>query len=486
MPSPVIARHDPAGTGVQSPIGPIGLDRALPALLERLLDVARAFDGAPAPQPPPGFPSVPDGPPSRRERALLVQFAWVAYTVLAGRPPADRPPTDWPYRLPSLVPLSQRRPDVLPALARLVDRVLTAPPLAPLPSPAGFEELLRRASTKVASLGSPAWPASAGARPAPPAPAASAPVVATIDFSPATPEPPSAVIARLQLLAGILATATDHSPHAERRGLFRLGWTGWERLHGEPPYDTDRPYELLLGSDAPRRVPSRSPVASPPDLVPLLTRLTDQRPDATAPSLSDVRRALGRMHLEATCPADVPAPPPMATAIVEATAREAERLLDDLIRQGLVAAGPRAGAARSIEERLAVTSLAWSIYRVVAGSSPIVLEPDGANRYRPLGDVRPETPPELAAAVDATLAPDGPHLVPGAATWLAAAQAAAAALDAASPTRVAGGMPVASRRRRVNVLPEDRLAAAATRPPWGLVAVAGTAIATAWWLSAGP
>jgi hypothetical protein len=494
------ARAAHVGTGA-TPHVP--LEQAIPALLSRLQEVVAALDGAAAPFPPPGFQPVPENPPSRRERALLVQFAWTAYTVLAGRPPGDIAPAEWPYRLASLVPLTQRRPDVLPTLARLIDRVLTAPPLAPLPSAAGFEELLRRASAKITPAAG-VTPL-AGARLAD---AAVAPgVVVRVDFSPETPEAAGAVIARLELLAGILASSDEATPIGRRRGLFRLGWTGWERLHGEPPYDGEHPYALQLGSPAPLRSPRLVPLGAPAGLVPLLVALLDQRLEATPPSLDDVRALLARWRAVEQAPsmpndhAPIGAVPPDEDSpadarptpldVARAAAAEAARMLDQLAAEGLVRPGSVAAVARSLEERLAAASLAWSVYRAAAGHAPIRCSAEGAEAYQPLTEVQPAFDTALAAAVDATLAPESPHGVPGLATWLSVATAAAKERSpAATAAPVVPGRPdTAPARRRVQLLPDEALRPGTTAAFWRVGLVLGAAAAAgliAQRLSAGP
>ena len=469
--------------------------QAVPALLGRLQDVVHAIAGGPAPFPPPGFSPVPEGPPSRRERALLVQFAWTAYTVLAARPPADVAPAEWPYRLGALVPLTQRRPDVLPALARLIDRVLTAPPLAPLPSPAGLEELLRRALPRAAGDGAP----SLGDRRPVMTPIEG--ITVAVDFAPHVPEAPHAVVARLRLLAGVLAAGGESRPLEVRRGLFRLGWTGWERLQGEAPYDTARPYELVFDDEAERRTPRITPLAAPPALIPLLATLLDRSSTAVLPTLKAVRHSLALMAQTGGTSAPgasaatvaAPAPPILVAA---AAAAEADRLLGGLIAAGLVHPGPGAADARSLDERLAVTSLAWSVYRAATGSPPIVLDTDASSDqvtpYRSLAMAAPDIAPPLAAVVDATLQPDAPASVPGVAAWLAAATQAAEWTDGptSATTRSADGPLVAARpaaagrapRRRIHLLPEDDRA----RLPWWPIAAGLAGAVIVWRLSAGP
>lgn len=477
----------------------VPLAQAVPALLARLGDVAAALEGGAAPFPPPGFAAVPDGPPSRRERALLVQFAWTAYTVLAGRPPADTAPAEWPYRLSSLVPLSQRRPDLLPALGRLFDRILTAPPLAPLPSPAGLEELLRRAMPRGDDEPTPIGRTS---RPATPPHSRAAGVVVEVDFRPTTPEPPAAVVARLRLLAAVLAGAETRAPLDARRGLFRLGWTGWERLHGEAPYRHDRPYELRLGDTTPIASPRVTPIAVPSALPPLLAVLLAQQIDAEIPSLADVRAALAAMAADDAAQTDHLASSPETVAppdaVVQATVDEATRVLDALIADGLVRPGAAAATARSLDERLAVTSLAWSVYRAATGTNPVAVddaEGGGAAPYRPLGDAAPLTPPPLAAVVDATLSPESPASVPGAAAWLAAATQAAewhaptdAPRDPTPPAADREHAPrvsdVAAPRRRVQLLPDETLRSSSL-PTWAWLVALGLAL-TVWRLSGGP
>lgn len=415
----------------------IPLEQAIPALRARLEEVQRALAGGAPPTPPAGFGAVPDAPPSRRERALLVQFAWTVYTVAAGRPPAPKPPEEWPWRLNALVPLSQRRPDLLPALARLVDRVLTAPPMAPLPSVAGFEELLRRAA-RLAGDARALTPPGGGAIVEPSDPAAG--VTVAIDFHPREPEPVGSVIARLRLLAGVLVSAEPADVPERRRALFRLGWTGWERLWAAPPYRHDTPYVLHVGShDALPPLAAKRPDV-PLGLVALLEDLLDQRPVVLTPSVREVAARLDAIAVSPDADAFEVSPDlsasrvtpidstavqsPSVRTVATVAAVEAERVLDGLIALGAIRAGPSAAHARSLDERIAVAGLAWTVYRALGGVAPVQSDGSPSAGYIPLGDLRHDVPAPLVAVVDGTLAPAVPGTIPGVAAWLAALRAA--------------------------------------------------------------
>jgi hypothetical protein len=412
----------------------IPLEQAIPALRARLDEVQRAIAGGAPPTPPAGFGAVPDAPPSRRERALLVQFAWTVYTVTAGRPPAAKPPEEWPWRLNALVPLSQRRPDLLPALARLVDRVLTAPPMAPLPSVAGFEELLRRAGRLA---GDPSAHTPAGGVATADLTDPTAGVTVAIDFHPREPEPVDSVVARLRLLAGVLVSAEPADLPERRRALFRLGWTGWERLWAAPPYRHDTPYVLHVGSTDPLPSLADKRPDVPLGLVALLEDLLDQRPVVLTPSVRDVaarldaiaivpepvaehaRGARGDEHAIADSEV-APLPPHPVRTVAAVAASEAERVLDGLIALGAIRAGPSAAHARSLDERIAVAGLAWTVYRALTGTAPVQADTATSGHYIPLADLRTDVPAPLVAVVDGTLAPAVPGTIPGVAAWLAA------------------------------------------------------------------
>ncbi len=467
----------------------IPLDQAIPALRARLEEVQRALAGGAPPTPPAGFGAVPDTPPSRRERALLVQFAWTVYTVTAGRPPAPKPPEEWPWRLNVLVPLSQRRPDLLPALARLVDRVLTAPPMAPLPSVAGFEELLRRAARMAGDRRATTPPDGIEATLAR---SATNGVTVAIDFHPRDPEPVPSVLARLRLLAGVLVSAEPADAPERRRALFRLGWTGWERLWAAPPYRHDTPYVLHVGSTDPLPSLADKRPDVPLGLVALLEDLLDQRPVALTPSVREVAARLDAIaiapdafdtshdaawevaHHDAAHTA--PATSSVRTVAAVAAA-EAERVLDGLIALGAIRAGPSAAHARSLDERIAVAGLAWTVYRALAGGPPVQSDDVPNARYVPLADLRRDVPASLLAVVDGTLAPTIPGTIPGVAAWLAAlrgAETSEAPEDGSdtTPTLETEELPPSPsrdadrplrERRRIRLLPE---AEPAPRWPW--------------------
>lgn len=466
------------------------LEEAIPPLLDRLAAVRGALDGGPPPPPPPGFLPVPDGPPSRRERALLTHFAWTAYTVLAGRPPASHPPVDFPWRLNAIVPLSQRRADLLPTLARLVDRILTAPAMSALPSPAGLEELLRR-SMGVGGADTPAAPRVAPrSRSAPAAEILAAdrraPVALQVDFTPPRPEPVPAVLARLRGLLQPLRACDDGEAGDRRRALFRLAWSGWERLAGAAPYGHDTPYVPRLGDPTPLRPMAAWRQDVPPSLEAVLAQLLDQRMEHPDVRVADVTEWLARVtapaEAEATSEAAPrPTAPASPAAVAAATAAEAERLLDGFAATGLVRPGVMAARARSIDERAAVAGLAWSVYESLTGTTPYGDGGDGV--YAPVRSLAPDAPTALAQLADETLAPHVPGDLPGVAAWLAAALAAEAAVedDATADATADADRPTAPRsvaarerpRRKVRLLPPPEPAT----PSWTVVLVAAGALA---------
>lgn len=474
MPAPAVTPRA-APSQADLPARGVPVTTAVPALLARLAHVQRALTSdEPAPDVP-GFGPVPDAPPSRRERALLVQFAWVAYTVLAGRPPAARPPAAWPWHVVNAPPLGALRPDVLPTLTRVLDRVLTAPPLAPLPSITGIEELLRRAVAKAAPTERPATPAEG--------------VIVAIELRPNAPEPAPAVIARLRVLASVLAGASLSSPIERRRGLFRLGWTGWERLTGSPPWESDIPYVLQLGSARVLQPPRAG--EAPDELWRLLSSLLDESPSNAPLSIAEVAAQLARMandaseHSPGSALAPSVTPALLATGVVE----EATRLLDALAASGLVRPGASASVARSLDERLAVTGLAWGVYRALTGASPVVAGLDGALPYVPVAHCVPQAAGALADVVDSTLAPSTSADVPGLASWIIAAESAAVGAvftNENAPAAAASSPPIARAqalpRRKLDLLPHDGPSRHAPTPwlPW---VVGGAAAAAVWWLS---